>query len=375
MNVEQLAAELIGFNTEIPPGNEEKCARYIRDYVDDLGLDGCICDLHAFQPGRANLIVKVGPEQPGLLLSGHIDVVPAGNLEKWTTPPFEARTRDGRLFGRGAADMKTGVAALLKALESVKGKELKRRLVFVATAGEEVGYDGLSMVTTDGKVTQKDAKYAIVAEPTEMKVVRGHRGGITLKVTFEGRSAHASRPEFGINAVENCSRFISELNPLRKELGGEKHPELGSTIVTPTVVHGGTKSNVVPETCELTLDARTTPLHDIGEVEAGVRSIVSNLRRSDKGFRAKIEPLYLSHHLLVPKRHEYVRLLEKISGSESTIAPYGTEAPFYQRLGMASLVFGPGSVKQAHIANEYVSLKDAREAVDIYTQLVHSVCL
>jgi succinyl-diaminopimelate desuccinylase len=375
MEAEELAQALIGFNTEIPPGNEEPCARYLHDHIKDLRLDGCVSDLHLFEPGRANLIVRMGPEEEGLLTSGHLDVVPAGKAENWTSPAFEGRIRAGRLYGRGAADMKAGVAALVKALESLRGEKLRRRLVFVATAGEEVGYDGMKSLIRDKKIVPGDAKYAVVAEPTEMKVIRGHRGGITMNVIFRGRSAHASRPEFGINAVENCSRFIRELSSVRKEFGALRHPDLGSTIITPTVIQGGTKSNVVPESCVLTIDSRTIPQHSNESVLAATRLLVARLHREDPNFRAKVEAMFQSHHLLVPKEESFVRLMEGISGSSSTIAPYGTEAPFYQKLGMASLVFGPGSVRQAHIADEYVSVRDVRRATKIYEKLIRTTCL
>jgi succinyl-diaminopimelate desuccinylase len=375
MEAEELARALIGFNTEVPPGNEEPCARYLRDHIEDLGIDGCVSDLQVFERGRANLIVKIGPDDPGLLTSGHIDVVPAGNAENWSSPAFEGRMSGGRLYGRGAADMKAGVAALVKALESVKsGKKLKRRLVFVATAGEEVGYDGMKKLMSEERVTPRDARYAVVAEPTEMRVIRGHRGGITLKVTFQGRSAHASRPEFGINAIENCSQLIQGLSSVRKEFGALTHPDLGSTIITPTVVGGGTKSNVVPESCVLTIDSRTIPQHRNESILMAVRSLVARLHRVDPDFRAKVEVMYPSHYLLVPKEDSFVKLVEEVSGSRSTIAPYGTEAPFYQKLGMTSIVFGPGSVKQAHIADEYVSVRDVRRATRIYETLIRKIC-
>jgi acetylornithine deacetylase/succinyl-diaminopimelate desuccinylase-like protein len=153
------------------------------------------------------------------------------------------------------------------------------------------------------------------------------------------------------------------------------HPDLGSTIITPTVVQGGTKSNVVPESCVLTIDSRTIPQHRSESILAAIRSLVARLHRDDPNFRAKVEVMFPSHHLLVPKEDNFVRLMEDVSGSGSTIAPYGTEAPFYQKLGMASVVFGPGSVRQAHIADEYVSVRDVRRATRIYEKLIRTICL
>ncbi len=271
--------------------------------------------------------------------------------------------------------MKAAVAAMVSALDSIRGKKLKRRLVFVASAGEEIGYDGLLQITREEKVTGSDARYAVVGEPTEMNVIRGHRGGSTFKVTFYGKSAHASRPELGVNAVENCSLFIKELFRLRKKLGTEKHPDLGSTIITATVVSGGTKSNVVPEACELTLDSRRIPKHNHSLIRGELQAIINKLHKADEGFRAKLETSFESYPLLVPRNHEFVRMVESITNTKATIAPYCTETPFYQRMGMASLVFGPGSVKQAHVPNEYVELNELRQAVKVYSELIHRICV
>ncbi|HUH99741.1 MAG TPA: M20/M25/M40 family metallo-hydrolase, partial [Nitrososphaerales archaeon] len=142
MELVELASSLISFRTEIPPGNEEGCARFIGDYLSDLRIDDTEVLLDRFEPGRANVVAKIGPKEPGLLLGGHIDVVPAGDEKAWSSPPFEGVVRGDRLYGRGSADMKTGLAAILKAIEAT-GSKLRRGLLFVATSGEEVGFEGL----------------------------------------------------------------------------------------------------------------------------------------------------------------------------------------------------------------------------------------
>jgi succinyl-diaminopimelate desuccinylase len=191
MNVEELAAELIRFNTEVPPGNEEVCAAFLRDYFLDLRLEQSEVVLHRFAEKRANLLVRVGPAgQAGLLLSGHIDVVPSGDLSLWESPPFEPRIRDGKLYGRGASDMKSAVAALVKAIENYKAAKLRRGIIFAATAGEEIGCDGLRALISEGKIKQRDALYGIIGEPTDLKVVRAHKGGTVFRITFHGKSAH-----------------------------------------------------------------------------------------------------------------------------------------------------------------------------------------
>jgi succinyl-diaminopimelate desuccinylase len=152
MDVIGLAKSLIDQDTTIPPGDKKKGARVLQDHVKDLHLDDCSVELDEFEPGRANCVVKIGPDRPGLILSGHIDVVLAGDPEKWRSPPFQGEVRGGRLFGRGSVDMKGAVAPMVGALDSTKGSRLKRKVVFAATAGEEVTCDGLESLVRTRKI-------------------------------------------------------------------------------------------------------------------------------------------------------------------------------------------------------------------------------
>ena len=186
-----LASLLIAFNTEAPPGNEGPCARFVANYLSDLHIDGADIEVHSFARDRSNVVATFGSGAPGLLLAGHIDVVPVKDASAWSSPPYEANIRGGRMYGRGSADMKSGLAAMLAAISSAKGRKLKRSLSLVATAGEEVGFDGLDALVREGRLKRIKARCGVVGEPTEMKVVRAHRGGLTCQVAFEGRSVVA----------------------------------------------------------------------------------------------------------------------------------------------------------------------------------------
>lgn len=374
MDTIELASSLISFDTVSPPGNEEPCARFIEDYLRDLRIPGASVELHSFASGRANLVATVPGDSPGLLLSGHIDVVPPGDAQGWASPAFEGSVREGKLFGRGAADMKGGLAAILDAVSSVKGRRLKRSIVVVATAGEEVGFDGLEALIGSGRLKGVPAVYGVVGEPTEMKVVRGHRGGVTARVTFEGRSAHASDPSLGVNSIEKAVAFINALRPLRTELGSMTDPDLGRTILTPTVIRGGTKSNVIPGSCELTIDSRTLPVHGTETILNGLKSVVLELRKKDPEFGAEVVLDYSYGALLIPAGHEVVRLAEEASGSQASMAPYGTEAPLYTAIGIPTVVLGPGSVRQAHVYDEYVTIEQLLSARTVYAKLIEQFC-
>jgi len=271
--------------------------------------------------------------------------------------------------------MKAGLAAMLKALELLRGSEMRRQLVFVATAGEEIGYDGLKSMIQHSKLTGRDASYGVIGEPTELKVVRAHKGGTTFRVAFQGRSAHTSRPELGVNAIENASLFIRELIDWRKKLAETYDPDLGSSILTVAIIRGGVKSNVVPDACELTIDCRRIPLHTSETITEGLLSIIQNLRQKDPSFRATVEMAFNNEPFITAKDSPIVTLTEAIVGSESIVAPYGTEAPAYQGLGISTVILGPGSVEQAHIANEFIELSEVRKAVSVYGELIRRVCL
>lgn len=275
-----LSKSLIGFRTEIPPGNEEGCARFIHDYLADLHIQGAELLLDKFEPGRANLVARFGPSEPGLLLGGHIDVVPAGDESAWSSPPFKGTVRGGRLYGRGAADMKTGVAAILKAIEAkARAGKLRRGLTFVATAGEEVGFEGIKAIFARKLIPEGAAKFGVMGEPTSLRPIRAHKGLADFRVTVKGKSGHASRPDMGVNAIEKCADIVQAISAWERTLTKAPDADLGPTIATPTVVHGGTKSNVTPDTCELIVDSRWIPKHGTAFVEKGLKSVIASLKK------------------------------------------------------------------------------------------------
>ncbi len=376
MKVEELAAQLLSFPTEIPPGNEEECAAYLRDYFHDLHIEGSVIEMHRFAEKRANLIVRIGPlGRAGLLLSGHLDVVPAGDPSMWDTPAFEPRIREGRLYGRGAADMKGGVAALVKAIETFKNRELKRGIIFIATAGEEKGFDGLKALIRDGKLKEGDALYGVIGEPTELRTVRAHKGGTIFKITLHGRSAHSSRPDLGINAIENAAQFIVGLIGLRGGLKEIQDPDLGSSVLSTTIIEGGIKENVIPESCQVIVDCRRIPAHSSEYIHSRLEELASRLREKLPNLQLTITEILNYDPLNTPRDHPFVKLCEEITGQASETAPYGTEGPLYQKLNISTVILGPGSVKQAHIPNEYVEIKQLKQAQSVYEELIRRICL
>jgi len=370
----ELAKSLISFRTEIPPGNEEDCACFVGDYLQDLHVEGAEIRLDRFEQGRANVVARFGPAAPGLLLGGHIDVVPAGGESAWSSPPFEGEVRGGRLYGRGSADMKSGLAAILKAVELKAKEKLSRGLFFVGTAGEEVGFEGLKSLYARKVLPEKAAKFGVLGEPTELRPVRAHKGLADFRITVTGKSGHASKPELGVNAIEKCAKFIESLSRWTRSIAIDQDSDLGPTIATATVISGGTKSNVIPGKCEVIVDSRWIPKHGTAFVYKGLKSMVASLKEGDPEVDAKVELMYDSPSLKLPADNPFVRLAESASGRRSEVMPYGTEAALYAQHGTPSLVLGPGSLKQAHVVDEFVSVAEVRKAEAIYTKLIEAVC-
>lgn len=375
--VHELTADLIRIPTVAPPGDEEQCASFIKDYIEDLGIDECHIELHKFAEKRANLVCRIGPRgKAGILLSGHMDVVPAGELSLWDTKPFEPVVREGKLYGRGATDMKGSIAAMMKAIELLRGSRLKKGVIFIATSGEEIGCDGLEKLVSDGVLKRGEAEYAIVGEPSGLTPFRSHRGLAWVKVLFQGRNAHSSCPDLGINAVEYAADFITKLKLLRDtKLKLLRDAELGSSTVSATIVRGGVKENIIPDNCELIVDCRYIATQSEDFLLNSLLGIADQLTSVEPKLKINMEVTLRYGALNTPKDHPLVKIAEEVTGKKSEAAPYSTEAPIYQRLEIPTIILGPGNIAQAHTYNEYIEIRQLEDAVKIYSELIRRFCL
>ncbi|MEM0481843.1 MAG: M20/M25/M40 family metallo-hydrolase [Nitrososphaerota archaeon] len=250
---------------------------------------------------------------------------------------------------------------MVKAIETFKDRELKRGIIFIATAGEEKGLMGLKRSLGMEKLRDSDALYGI-GEPTELRAVRAHKGGAIFKITFHGRSSHSSRLDLGVNAIENAAHFIVGLISLRERLGEVQDPDLGSSVLSTTIIEGGIKENVIPESCQVVVDCRMIPAHSSEYIRSRLEELASTLREKLPTLQLTIAETLSYDPLNTPRDNPFVKLCEEITGQASETAPYGTEGPLYQRLNISTVVLGPGSVKQAHIPNEYVEIKQLHQA-------------
>ncbi len=372
-SVQELASDLIGYSTVAPKGDERECAKYIFDYLKDLRVDDSEINFHEFDEARANVVAVFGLKiDPGLLLSGHMDVVPPGDGKLWHTDPFSATLMGGKMFGRGASDMKGGLAAILKAIQEVaKSASLKRRFVFVATAGEETGFVGLTKLIQNSIINSKSAKCALIGEPTDLRPARAHRGIYRVKVSFIGRSSHASKPELGVNAIEYVCKFVQKLNSVRQDLSQSRDELLGTTTLTPTLISGGIGENVIPPNAEVVLDSRRLPIHSSEYIRSQIDSLCQELK-------VEYEIRELVNHLPLntPEGNFLTKLAESITGSRAGSCAFGTEGSLYEgELGIPTIVLGPGSVEQTHAENEFVELSQIEKAVSTYSSFIRELCL
>lgn len=375
MTVIDIAKELIAFDTSGPPTKEQPCAQWIKDFLEDTGFEA---ELQVVEKDRANVIGKIGRGKgPGLVLSGHIDVVLAGDPSLWkVTGPFEPVVKDGRLYGRGACDMKGPDACILQAVKELAKESYKRQLSVVFTAGEDTGGWYVTKIIEEEKITTADAMYGVIPEPSMMEIIPIHKGSGGAEVLIHGRAAHSSKPELGINANQKAADYLYALRGLQSKLDETRHPLLGPTTVECTMMNGGFKSNIIPDQARLTLNFRLIPEHKDPEVSRKwFEDMIASLSSKDPEFKAELTRHRASEPLDVPLNSRIVAILRDILGTRIVGAPYYTEAVNYTKAGIPTVICGPGSIDQAHTPDEYVSLEQLELGLSTFKEAVKRICL
>lgn len=367
MNEIELTQELVRINSENPPGNEEAIAKYIKDFLDDLKIPS---ELIEIEKNRFDVVASIGKGN-GMMMNGHMDTVPAGDINKWRYEPFAGKIVGGKLYGRGSSDMKGGIASILAAVKNLSKEKFKRKLLLAFVADEEVALRGSTHLIKNMKYVFKDIKYGLIGESSTMKARFAQKGVTDIVVRFKGKAAHGSKPELGDNAIYKAADFIQELRKLIEELKKKKNHVLGSGTINVGVIKGGTKVNVVPELCEMEIDRRLIPGENIKTINVEIKRILKKLRlNADIEFRNFRLPMQLDKNL------ELIRILKSITKIELVGEPGYTEAElFYRDAKIPCVSFGPGIAYQAHVTDEYVPIKNLQRATKIYEELIRRVCL
>ncbi|TGP55132.1 acetylornithine deacetylase [bacterium M00.F.Ca.ET.230.01.1.1] len=305
---------------------------------------------------RSNLFATIGPaDVPGYILSGHMDVVPAGEPQ-WSSPPFALRREGERLYGRGTTDMKGFLAAALAAVSKLAGLRLTKPVHFAFSYDEEIGCRGVPHLIA--RLPELCAKPlgVIVGEPSGMRAVRGHKGKAAARVTIRGRSGHSSRPDLGLNAIHAMADIltaaVSEAG--RLTLGPfDATFEPAYSSLQAGVITGGQSVNIIPDSCALDLEARAIPGTDPAGLLAPVKARAEAL--AAKGFQVEWTPVSTYPALSLPQDATLAALLGKLTGETPLAAvSYGTEAGLYQAAGLDAIICGPGDIGRAHKPDEYI---------------------
>ncbi len=354
---------LIGFDTTSRGSNLE-----LIDFAQELiESAGGRCRRTPDKTGeKANLFATFGPDAPGgYVLSGHTDVVPVDG-QVWTSYPFKAEVRDNKLFGRGACDMKGFIGVALSLLPDIARAKLARPIHFALSYDEEVGCVGVPALLEDLNEAGIRPALAIIGEPTNMKVVGAHKSGGVLHTHCQGREGHSSAPEKGANAVMMAGEFVKLIDDVGTELRADADPrfEPPYTTVQANMISGGSAVNILARDAMVTWEYRALPDRDPRWVIETVKARADALilpkyaaRAPEAAFETVLHAAYPG--LVLDEHSPAVALAREVSGANrvETVA-YGTEAGHFQQAGIPAVICGPGSIDQAHKADEFVALPE-----------------
>ena len=326
------------------------------------------------RPGKANLVATLGSGPGGLILAGHTDTVPYDE-GRWNHNPFRLTQADGRLYGLGTSDMKAFLAIAIEAASSFSAAQLREPLILVATADEESSMDGAKALV-DARRPQ--ARYAIIGEPTGMRPVRMHKGILMEAIHLKGRSGHSSDPALGNNALEGMHRVLSELLRWRAELQAQNLNPLFK-VPFPTLnlghIHGGDNPNRICADCELHIDLRPLPGMEIDELRATMQSRLQRVIE-DTGLELSCRPLFDGTPAMeTPASSEIVLATEQLTGYSASAVAFGTEGPYFTRMGINTVVLGPGDIDQAHQPDEFLAADRIAPTIELIRKLVSRFCV
>ena len=340
---------------------EREAATLVAEWLDLWGLDTRITEI---SPNRFNVIAKLDGEGPTLLLNGHLDTVGVGGM---TVPPFDAKVEGGRIWGRGSCDMKAGLAAILAATKRLTEEGPRPNLIVAMTADEEHASLGMYALVD----SFPSADFAIVTEPTRLAVMPAHKGFLWVRAVFEGRAAHGSRPDLGIDAIRHAALYISALDDYGDQLTSRPaHPLLKHGSVHAGTIQGGSAASVYPDVCEIVLERRTMPGEKPEKVLQEFQRILDELSEREEDLSASLEQMLERPGTEVPEDSRLVQgLLEAGQGHGIPPVVEGmtawVDAALLNEIGIPAVCYGPGDIAQAHSADEWVELAQIEKCADV----------
>jgi acetylornithine deacetylase len=372
-----LLARLVAFDTTSHLSNVP-LAEFLADYLD---RPGARVQLLPNETGdKANLLISAGPEphdHSGLVLSGHMDVVPADEPD-WRSDPFSLTESGDTLVARGAADMKGFLAVAANRFAAADAQRLTAPLVLLLTHDEETGTHGARRFSETWADRSALPRSVVIGEPTSLQVVRAHKGMMRLRLAFAGKAAHSGYPHLGRSAIEPAADVIVALAALRREMEaerpahGDQFPAVPFVALNVGTVAGGSAANVIPDRCVVDLGIRLLP-------GMTAEQVADRVRRTVAGAAGKtpftLEHVSLSPAMLLDEDADIYRELAGAVGQRASVSVmFATDAGWLQNMGLECVLFGPGNIEVAHKANEFVPIDELRRASEIIGGLIRHRC-
>lgn len=371
----ELLSQLVAIdsvNPDLVPGGagEANIAAFVATWLEKAGLE---VSLHEAASNRPNVIAVAKGVGHGrsLMLNAHLDTVGVAGMEA----PFQPRIADGRLYGRGAYDMKGSLAACMLTMAAVQSMRLAGDVIFTGVVDEEYASIGTQAIANRWK-----ADAAIVTEPTGMQLCVAHKGFVWLEVETIGKAAHGSRPDLGVDAITKMGRVLVGLDQLAEQLqAGSRHPLLGTGSIHASLISGGQELSSYPERCRLQIERRTIPGETPEIAEAQVQAILDDIKRADPVFQASLRTTMVRDSFEIAEDAPIVTTLREQAASLLHTAPSITGATFWMdsallsAAGIPTVVFGPGG-EGAHAVVEWVDLEQVAQCVDLYTATARAFC-
>jgi succinyl-diaminopimelate desuccinylase len=369
-DVVKFCQEIVRIKSVNPPGDELPAAEYVASVLKKIGLE---VEVIKHSPNRASVLARLKGfgKKPAVLYNGHLDTVPVGS-EKWIYDPFEGVVSEGKIWGRGTADMKGGLVSLIVAAKALAEARvpLQGDLIIAATAGEEADSLGATAVASRSDLGPVQA--IVIPEPSYNDVYVAEKGAFWLEITTQGKTAHGSMPEMGRNAVIMMMALIHELEKMTFPY--KEHQLLGGFSQSINTIMGGVKTNVVPDQCVITVDMRTVPGQDHRSILKQVEELIAGLSRVIPDFKASVKvtndraPVETSPN--EPAVQTFADIVAEVAGERPVpkgVRYYTDAVAFVPVLKAPMIICGPGDAKLAHQPNEHVEISKLVQAARIYT--------
>jgi acetylornithine deacetylase len=374
MNSVQILERLVRFASVSRDSNLD-LIEFVRAFLAARGIES---RLYPNEAGtKANLFASIGPAgTPGVLLSGHTDVVPVEG-QRWSSDPFRLSERGERLYARGAADMKGFIACALSAADRASRLELRSPLQLALSYDEEIGCVGVRSLLADMERWSARPRLAIVGEPTLLATAIGHKGKTALRAVCHGRAAHSANPARGVNAIHLACELVAATRAQQHDIERRGARDAAYAVPHTTlhvgVIHGGTALNIVPAHCELELEIRNLPAEAPGTLVAALDAAAAQITAhvADPDARIELERTNDYPALDTAVGAEVVALVASLTGHREPIkVDFGSEAGLYSALGIPSVVCGPGSIEQAHKPDEFIARQQLERCDAMLTALI-----